>query len=64
MTEEAFLAEDTKKTSLVTKIVFLLLFLALGGGALAYGIIKPSVFTIVIGAIIILLGIASIFAKD
>lgn len=62
--EESFLSKEPKKTSLGVKLVFLFLFLLVGGGTLAYGIIRSSVFTIVIGSIIILLGIGSVFAKD
>lgn len=62
--EENFLSKEPKRTSLGVKLVFLFLFLLVGGGTLAYGIVRSSVLTIVVGSIIILLGIGSVFAKD
>lgn len=58
------LSKEPKKTSLGIKLLFLFLFLLVGGGTLAYGILRSSVATIVVGAVVILLGIASVFAKD
>jgi len=64
ISEEEFLADTAKKTPLVIKLLFSLLFLAVGGGAIAYGILRSSTFAIVAGAIVALLGIASVFTKD
>ena len=64
ISEEKFLADTAKKTPLAIKLVFLLIFLAIGGGAVAYGIFHTSTFTIVAGAIVALLGITSVFSKD
>ena len=64
ISEEEFLASDAKKTPMGIKLVFLLLFLAIGGGAIGYGILRDSVFPIVSGAIVALLGITSVFTKD
>ena len=64
MSEEEYLADTAKKTSWAVKIIFLLLFLAIGGGAIVYGILRSSTFAIVSGALIALLGLASIVTKD
>lgn len=64
ISEEEFLADTAKKTPIAVKLVFLLLFLALGGGAIAYGILRPSTFAIVAGAVVAFLGVASVFTKD
>lgn len=64
ISEEEFLADTAKKTPIAIKLVFLLLFLAVGGGAVCYGILRTSTFAIVAGAIVALLGIASVFTKD
>lgn len=64
ISEEEFLADTAKKTPIAIKLVFLLLFLAVGGGAVCYGILRASTFAIVAGAIVALLGIASVFTKD
>lgn len=64
ITEEEFVALKTPKTPFAIKLVFLFLFLLIGGGAIAYGIIESSVFSVVVGAIITLLGLTSVFAKD
>ena len=64
ISEEEFLADTAKKTPIGIKLIFLLLFLAIGGGAVCYGILRDSVFSIVAGAIVALLGIASVFTKD
>ena len=64
ISEEEFLADTAKKTPIAVKLVFLLLFLALGGGAIAYGILQPSTFAIVAGAVAAFLGVASVFTKD
>ena len=64
ISEEEFLADTAKKTPIAVKLVFLLLFLALGGGAIAYGILRSSTFAIVAGAVAAFLGVASVFTKD
>lgn len=64
ISEEEFLAETAKKTPIGIKLLFLLLFLAIGGGAVCYGILRDSVFSIVSGAIVAFLGITSVFTKD
>lgn len=64
ISEEEFLADTAKKTPIAVKLVFLLLFLALGGGAIAYGILQPSTFAIVAGAVVAFLGVTSVFTKD
>lgn len=64
ISEEEFLADTAKKTPIAAKLAFLLLFLALGAGAVAYGIWRSSTFAIVSGAIVAFLGITSVFTKD
>lgn len=64
ISEEEFLADTAKKTPLGLKLLFLLLFLAIGGGAIAYGVWQSSTFSTVAGAIVALLGIASVCTKD
>lgn len=63
-TEEEFLADQDKPLKLWAKLLFLLLFALLGGGAIAFGIIKSAVTMIVMGAIVLLVGIATLFSKD
>lgn len=64
ISEEEFLADTAKKTPLAVKLLFLLFFLAIGGGAICYGILRDSTFAIVSGAIVALLGLTSVFTKD
>lgn len=62
--EESALSREAEKVSWKVKLGFLLSYLAVGGGALAYGIVRTSVFTIVTASLILLLGLASVFARD
>lgn len=62
--EEAFLSEGKKKPSVGVKLLFCLLFLLLGGGAIAVGILFDYIFSTVIGVIIALMGVAAVFTKD
>ena len=64
ISEEEFLADVAPKTPLAIKLAFLLVFLAVGGGAIAYGILRDSTFSIVAGAIVALLGLSSVYSKD
>lgn len=64
ISEEEFLSESIQKTPLAFKLIFLFLFLAVGGGAVAYGILRSSTFAIVSGAIVAFLGLASVCTKD
>lgn len=63
ISEEEFLADREKPTSLVTRLVFLLLFLLLGGGTLFYGIVGGKTLLVVVGAIIALLGTITVFSS-
>lgn len=64
ISEEEFLADTAKKTPLAIKLFFLLLFLAIGGGAIFYGITQKNTFALVSGAIVAFLGLTSVFTKD
>lgn len=59
-----YISEEPKKTSLAVRIIFLLIFLLIGAGVLAYGIMQSAVSTIVIGVVVLLIGVASVFIKD
>lgn len=59
-----YVSQEPKKTSLAIRIIFFFIFLLIGGSVLAYGIMYKTVSTIVIGAIVLLIGIASVFMKD
>jgi len=63
-TEEEFIKDETKPVSLGIKLLFMLLFTLLAGGAIAYGVIRSHVLSIVIGAIILILGGFTAFSKD
>ena len=62
--EEEFLQSEEKPMKLWVRLVFLLLFLLLGGGALAFGILSSRIAMAVVGGIVILVGIATVFSKD
>ena len=62
--EEDFIKDETKPISLGVRLLFLLLFTLLAGGAVAYGIIQSNVISIVIGAIVFLLGLVTSFSKN
>ena len=64
ISEEEFLADTSKKTPLVTKLLYLLLFLAIGGSAIFYGAMQNNTFALVAGAIVAFLGLTSVFTKD
>ena len=61
ISEEEFIADKVKPMTLTAKLLFLLLFLALGGGALAYGIMTGAVTMIVFGALIALIASGALF---
>ena len=63
-TEDEFLSDTDKPLKLWVKLLFLLLFALLGGGAVAFGILKSTVPMIVIGAIVFLVGVLTLFSKD
>ena len=56
-TEEEFLADREKPMSLFSRILFFLLFLLLGGGAIFYGVVSSMISLTVIGALVALLGL-------
>lgn len=62
--DDDYVSQEPKKTSLAIRIIFFFIFLLIGGSVLAYGIMYKTVSTIVIGAIVLLIGIASVFMKD
>ncbi len=64
ISEEDFLKDEEKPLSLPMKLLFLVLFLLLGGSAVAYGIFCDSVVMIVLGAIVSLIGLLTLFSKN
>ncbi len=62
-TEEEFLASDGQSMPVISKILFLLLFLLLGGGTVFYGIVSSTISLIVVGAIVALIGVGMVFSK-
>ncbi|MBQ7364273.1 MAG: hypothetical protein IJW46_01600 [Clostridia bacterium] len=63
ISEEEFLKDETEPLSLKVRILFFLLFTLLAAGAVTYGILQSNTVSIVIGAIVFLLGAVSSFSK-
>ena len=61
ISEEEFIADKVKPMTLTAKLLFLLLFLALGGGAVFYGILSGTVALIVFGALIAVISAGMLF---
>lgn len=64
ISEEEFLAEGDKPLKLWVKLLFLALFLALSGVAITFGAIQSNIPMIVIGAIVLLIGVGTLFSKE
>ena len=64
ISEEDFIKDETKPLSLGTRLLFFALFTLLAGGAVLYGVLQSNVVSIVIGAIVFLLGTFTSFSKE
>lgn len=64
ISEEEFLAQGDKPLKLWVKLLFFTLFLVLSGVAIAFGVVKSNIPMIVIGAVVFLIGVGTLFSKE